>query len=268
MGVLCPHETPAAYGQAHAINMALRGLRDSGAKYWLKWEDSWELTRPIISVAHHLFNACQSNCSPAESRFVHDGGRSIVDISFTSIHFNATRFRNRESRVPKSAVKRTGAASLPFWRLHNYSQFRRISSRCKTLHSRKFEMAEANENLEDWWPNFSLRPGITVANLALSVGQFDTNPIKWPFFFETIWSCRYFLTQPNTVNGFIILDDDNYTSKREADYVHTYSSTEDCQDWCQHDAAALFVCVDPLCSGCDQCNAKGPMHDPAADACG
>ena len=92
-----------------------------------------------------------------------------------------------------------------------------IAARCGNLRERHFEMRDPGEALEDYWPNWSLRPGITRASLVLEVGNFSTKPILWPYWFETIFACKYFLKHPETVDGFVILDEDNYTLRLSND---------------------------------------------------
>lgn len=270
---------PEEYGQAHSLNLALAALKASGAKYWLKWEDAWNPQRPFIGVASELLG------SPRPGRFVHDSGRPIVDVNFAAIHFRYTANRNRDAGLPMPVLLAKGERDeeaaetqhgVGFWRITNASMQPTIQSRCDDLFKRRFEMRDPGEQLEDYWPNWSLRPGLTRADLALEVGNFSTKAILWPYWFETVYACKYFTKHPDTVDGFVVLDEDDYTVRINNDSLpgrneHTYRShggeqNGECSSWC--DKLGKYACTDQRCSGCGKCDAEAPEGGADAGVCG
>ena len=102
------------------------------------------------------------------------------------------------------------------------------------------------------------------------MGNFSTKPILWPYWFETIFACKYFLKHPDTVDGFVILDEDDYTLRLSNDSSHpghaehTYREHGDgsaneadgeCANWCEQ--IPSYACVEQRCRGCSQCDASG-----------
>ena len=223
--------SPAAFGQGHSLNLALAALRASGATFWLKWEDAWDPQRPFVATAARLLGGHRPEL------FSHDAGRPIVDVNLAAVHFSNLRAQRHKAGTPPptlhaaedaalhlqaeggvSSEREAGlSADVGFWRLTNASMQPAIAARCGNLRERHFEMRDPGEALEDYWPNWSLRPGITRASLVLEVGNFSTKPILWPYWFETIFACKYFLKHPETVDGFVILDEDNYTLRLSND---------------------------------------------------
>ena len=162
-----------------------------------------------------------------------------------------------------------------FWRLTNASMQPAIAARCADLRERHFEMRDQGEALEDYWPNWSLRPGISRATLVLEVGNFSTKPILWPYWFETIFACHYFLKHPETVDGFVILDEEDYTLRLSNDSLpghaeHTYREHGDgspidaaeCANWCEQ--IPSYACVEQRCRGCSQCDASAKASTKAS----
>ena len=138
----------------------------------------------------------------------------------------------------------------------------KIARRCESLRLRSYEMADRGQNIEDYWPNFSLRPGLTLARNVIAVGDMDTDPLLWPWFFETKFACSYFLEHPDTVASFAIPHDDKLlervSSAEDKAYVHTYTSRsgttgEACDWWCNSQGAEESMCIEEDCAGCDQC---------------
>ena len=265
---------PRAFGQGHSLNLALAALRASGATFWLKWEDAWNPQRPFVAVAARLLG----RHSPAHFR--NDAGRPIVDVNLAAVHFSMMRAQRHREGTPRptlldgeSPTLRPGESErggmqgdVGFWRLTNASMQPAIAARCADLRERHFEMRDQGEALEDYWPNWSLRPGISRATLVLEVGNFSTKPILWPYWFETIFACHYFLKHPETVDGFVILDEEDYTLRLSNDSLpghaeHTYREHGDgspidaaeCANWCEQ--IPSYACVEQRCRGCSQCDA-------------
>merc|ERR1712216_628615 len=92
-------------------------------------------------------------------------------------------------------------------------------------------LANKTEPIEQAWPNFSLRPGFTRADLVLEVGSFDPTRDLWPWRFETLWACRYLMQHPHTIDAFAILHQPLSIKRGVAaqrggvDYHSTYDTT-------------------------------------------
>lgn len=184
----------------------------------------------------------------------------IVDVVFPGIHFDSVRAKDRKAGfIPY--VESAGRPKREFHRILTADRQPHIKSRCEHLRARGYEMASRSERLESFWPNLSLRPGLTDARRVLAVGEMDTDPLMWPWYFETEFACRYFIMHNDTATGFAIPDDPRLCERISADgeksYVHTYSNTNEaprCATWCtdgQH--AHAHVCIEEECKACDLC---------------
>ena len=129
-----------------------------------------------------------------------DGVHPIVDVVFPGIHFDSVRAKDRKAGFIPYVVP-AGRPKREFHRILTADRQPRIKSRCEHLRARGYEMASRSERLESFWPNLSLRPGLTDARRVLAVGEMDTDPLMWPWYFETEFACRYFLLHNDTVTG-------------------------------------------------------------------
>ena len=243
-------------GQAHSINLAFAQLRSCGAKYWLKWEDSWRPLKPFLQWAAVMLTRV-SRGSDAEDDT--NPGTPIVDVVFPGIHFHNARTRDAEAGIEPHFA--TPNSSYAFHRLYpdGEKKFGAIASRCGSLRQHGYELTSRWENLEDFWPNFSLRPGLTSAQEVLEVGNMSTDPLLWPWYFESHWACRYFTRHKSTVSSFAIPEDDamlerltgNYSS-----YHHTYDGGDrsTCAPWCDRLGVHASKCVEEECSTCSECS--------------
>ena len=243
-------------GQAHSINLAFAQLRSCGAKYWLKWEDSWRPLKPFLQWAAVMLTRV-SRGSDAEDDT--NPGTPIVDVVFPGIHFHNARTRDAEAGIEPHFA--TPNSSYAFHRLYpdGEKKLGAIASRCGSLRQHGYELTSRWENLEDFWPNFSLRPGLTSAQEVLEVGNMSTDPLLWPWYFESHWACRYFTRHKSTVSSFAIPEDDamlerltgNYSS-----YHHTYDGGDrsTCAPWCDRLGVHASKCVEEECSTCSECS--------------
>ena len=129
-----------------------------------------------------------------------DGVHPIVDVVFPGIHFDSVRAKDRKAGFIPYVVP-AGRPKREFHRILTADRQPHIKSRCEHLRARGYEMASRSERLESFWPNLSLRPGLTDARRVLAVGEMDTDPLMWPWYFETEFACRYFLLHNDTVTG-------------------------------------------------------------------
>eukprot|EP00965_Chrysotila_dentata_P181259 5983394-Pleurochrysis_carterae.AAC.1 len=168
----------ADFGQARSLNLILRGLQESRARFWLKWEDSWIVSRPFVLDSLRLM---LGQPSVAEVHVCSASMKAIPATRAVEV-FDGVRFRRRHpsSRAPSIVAK---CGSYNPGRGHGFL----------------VEPDDPGEKQVDVWPNFSLRPGIIRASLVLAVGPFDTQASLWPYKFETLWACRFFLAHPETV---------------------------------------------------------------------
>jgi len=256
-------ESPESLGQANSVNIAIRHLEICGAKYWLKWEDSWRPVKPFLQFGAIMLGAYQNDplSIGAEAMDDTNPGGPIVDVVFAGVHFDSARKRdNKEGIQPRFE---TPDGKFRFHRLHRDKheiQYAAIADRCANLRLRGYEVASRSENIELFWPNFSLRPGLTDAANVIDVGYMDTDPLLWPWYFETAYACRYFTENKGTTSSFVIPEDtamlERITEGKKS-YVHTYTSTdgveEACAPWCDSPGVQVSKCVEEDCSTCTKC---------------
>ena len=255
---------PELLGQAHSINLAMSQLRACGARYWLKWEDSWKPVKPFLQWGAVMLGAYhRPKAMKTESHDDTNPGTPIVDVVFAGLHFETARKRDAKAGItPYFTIQ---GHWYRFHRLHpdGKEKLGTIAQRCGSLHLRGYEMTSRWENIEDYWPNFSLRPGLTAAEKVLEVGNMSTDPLLWPWYFETEWACRYFTLHNSTVSSFAIPDDDMMLERLAVgkSYVHTYASGDDeeanCAPWCDRKEAYASKCIEEECSTCSECGQKG-----------
>jgi hypothetical protein len=259
-------ESPEFLGQAHSINLAVSKLFDCGARYWLKWEDSWKPAKPFLQFGAVMLGAYHNNSMWMEAEALNDTneGIPIVDVVFAGIHFDTARRRDHKAGIAPRF--RTPDRLFSFHRLHidTDNKYREIARRCGGLRLRGYEMASRWQNIEEYWPNFSLRPGLTDASNVIETGYMNTDPLLWPWYFETAYACRYFTEHKGTASSFVIPDDDAMLERITGDhksYVHTYTSQDSvghsCKPWCDVQGVQASKCVEEDCSTCSECEQKG-----------
>ena len=99
-----------------------------------------------------------------------DGVHPIVDVVFPGIHFDSVRAKDRKAGFIPYVVP-AGRPKREFHRILTADRQPHIKSRCEHLRARGYEMASRSERLESFWPNLSLRPGLTDARRVLAVGK-------------------------------------------------------------------------------------------------
>jgi len=243
----------------------------------MKWEDSWMLQRPFVYIAARLLRSHEyGNYDKID--FKGDSGRPIVDVNFAAIHFDKHRKRCHAEGLPvPTASRKDWDTDLTYWRIGNETMHSAIDARCNNLRRRRYEVSEWGEDIEDWWPSFSLRPGFTRADLVLKVGEFPTDPIMWPYFFETKWACDYYTINNDTYDGFVIMDADNFTVRNVSQgsgtgIEHSYdaSHAKTCEGWCGL-GNKDYLCVEERCKGCGDCDVPDetkPAPKKVAETCG
>lgn len=197
------------YGQAQSLNLVLGRLRDTGARYWLRWEDSWVACAPFIDRALTLLE------KPAEAE---PFGR-IIDVSVSRGHLphlprerNASVWRNERFYFLHERGLTPSAESV-------------VQRRCSGYNVANPSLAWDGEDLAKVWPGFSLRPALSLAAPMVENGPFDALEVLWPFRFETLWSCRLLASSPDLVYSFVLLREagaDDRLRKARARYNHTY----------------------------------------------
>lgn len=198
-------ENIAEYGQPRSLNLILKRLHTSGAEFWLKWEDSWLVSRPFTSISLGLLQR-----------------KDIVEV-------HVCRLSLKQISRGQPAEERDG---VRFFRRQLRERSARIKSRCDTLDVGPGlgYLSRYGEKQTEVWPNFSLRPGLIRAEPVLAVGPFDTQPLLWPYKFEVLWACRFFNMHPGTVDQFVLLEG-GATLHRPKDYTSTYRSNNNTPAW-------------------------------------
>jgi len=131
--------------------LILKILQDTGARYWLQWEESWHATGPFI--------------------------HKVLEVMDTWA-------------VQQVEVADNSWISWPWNKTHLAGDLIWIHRSDKTCNCSSERMKNMGWNPEkNPWPLFSLRPSINRADTLPYVGNFSTDPRQWPWNFEYDWSC-------------------------------------------------------------------------------
>jgi hypothetical protein len=211
---LVPKEHRAVFGQPHSLNYILCRLSESAAEYWLRWEDSWLVSAPFISRSLALLQTGKLlDVSVAEGpgHMLHVREENTLQ-TWNGVSFYFQYEDDTPAEVGAPPMRREAPAHYI------------IRQRCDAYNPiAQDSLAWQNENQERVWPGFSLRPGVSLSAPMLANGPFDTQPMHWPFRFETYWACRLLAGQPRRVYSFVLLEPPGANnSLRGRGYTHTY----------------------------------------------
>jgi len=137
-------------GQAYSLNMIVRKLAETKARYWLHWEESWEAVSPFLSraiAAMEASHALQVELSPTDEweRFMTTaqlpGQGRLIQAPPTMRECNWTRL----------------------WGTNGFDR--------------------------SYWPLFTLHPSLNNAERVVAADPFPEDDDKWPVIFEFEWAC-------------------------------------------------------------------------------
>ena len=204
---------PHSFGQAHSLNKILRRLREVGARFWLRWEDSWVAKGPFIERALSLLTKPASE-EPA--------GR-IIDVGVAEGHMSHVRKGNASLFGKERFFFLYGRGLSP--PAHEV-----VADRCDGYTVAGATLALDGESLPRIWPGFSLRPAVSLAEPVLNNGPFDTQQVLWPWRFETQWACRLVADDPQKLYEFVVLAEPGASAelrRSSENYTHSYETDDD-----------------------------------------
>ena len=203
---------PHSFGQAHSLNKILRRLREVGARFWLRWEDSWVANGPFIERALSLLT------KPASEEPM---GR-IIDVGVAEGHMSHVRKGN-------ASLWRKERFFFLYGRDLSPPAHEVVADRCDGYTVAGDTMALDGESLPRIWPGFSLRPAVSLAEPVLNNGPFDTQQVLWPWRFETQWACRLVADDPQKLYEYVVLDEPGASAelRTSKNYTHSYETDDD-----------------------------------------
>ena len=145
---------PADKGQARSLNLILGLLRQHRYTYWVHWEESWYCT----------------------GRFIDDAMVILDTTQISQVNLKDNHWHWRDDR--RKHLKYT-----------DYSKYVHIQPRRRRDYQKRRQMPWHDDL--NWWPLFSLMPGVDRVAHILRAGEFDTSASKWPIIFVYEFAHRW-----------------------------------------------------------------------------